>query len=106
MNEALFAQVKRKLNVTWSDPETDANINDIINSAEVAMRHKLGITSPYFDFSQPGMENNLFRAYCLYDFNHCLNEFDVNYANDIAQARDVHILKQYQEAEGTENAEV
>jgi len=103
VNEALFAQIKRKLNITWSDPETDANVTDIIASATIAMSHKLGITDPDFDFSKPGTENNLFRAYCLYDFNHCLNEFDENYANDIAQARDMHVLKQYQESEGAEN---
>ena len=105
MNETLFAQVKRKLNITWSDEDTDSLVEDIINSATPIMVHKLGITDENFDFSKPGAENNLFRAYCLYEFNHCANEFDANYSNEIAQTRDKHILKQYTETEGTENAE-
>lgn len=105
MNEALFAQVRRKLNITWNDEDTDNLVEDIINSAIPIMLHKLGITNENFDFSKPGAENNLFRAYCLYEFNHCANEFDANYSNEIAQTRDKHILKQHIEAEGTENAE-
>ena len=105
MNETLFAQVKLKLNITWSDEDTDSLVEDIINSAIPIMLHKLGITDENFDFSKPGAENNLFRAYCLYEFNHCANEFDANYSNEIAQTRDKHILKQHTETEGTENAE-
>lgn len=108
MNETLFAQVKRKLNITWSDEDTDNIVKDIIDSAIPTMIHKIGIAEPDFDFSAPGIENNLFRAYCLYEYNHCANEFDFNYSNDIAQARAIHELKQYketEETEGTENAE-
>lgn len=105
MNETLLAQVKRKLNITWDDEETDNNVKDIIANAIPTMIHKLGIADENFDFAKPGMENNLFRAYCLYEFNHVSNEFDANYSNDIAQTRDKHILKQHTEAEGTENAE-
>lgn len=106
MNETLFAQVKRKLNITWNDEDTDSLVEDIINSAIPIMLHKLGITDENFDFSKPGAENNLFRAYCLYESNHCANEFDANYSNEIAQTRDKNILKQYtDETEGTENAE-
>jgi hypothetical protein len=106
VNETLFAQVKRKLNITWNDEDTDSLVKDIISSAIPIMLHKLGITDENFDFSKPGAENNLFRAYCLYEFNHCANEFDANYSNEIAQTRDKNILKQYtDETEGTENAE-
>ena len=87
MNEKLTAQVKRKLNITWSDEDTNARVQDIIQSAIPVLLHKLGIADPDFDFSAPGMENNLFLAYCLYDWNHALNEFDDNYSNDIAQVQ-------------------
>ncbi len=106
MNDTLFAQVKRKLNITWDDDDTNSVVEDIIQSAIPVIIHKIGITDTSFDFSLPGIENNLFRAYCLYCYNHCENEFDVNYSNDIAQARAIHEVKQYQaETEGTENAE-
>ena len=96
MSENLFAQVKRKLNITWEDEETTARLTDIIQSAIPAMTHKLGIADPNFDFAKPGMENDLFKSYCLYEWNHCLNEFDDNYANNIAQVRARNEVEHYQ----------
>lgn len=90
MTDRLIAQVKRKLNITWNDDDTDARVEDIIQSAIPTMIHKLGIADPDFDFAEKGTENTLFLAYCLYDFNHSLHEFDDNYANDIAQTRAKH----------------
>lgn len=104
-NMALFAQVKRKLNVTWSDTETTARIEEIIDSAIPTLKHKLGIHEPDFDFSAAGTENMLFKNYCLYEWNHCVEEFDVNYANDIAQVRAQWDVKYKEVSEGTEDAE-
>lgn len=87
MTEALLQQVKRKLNITWSDPDTDARVLDIINVAKSVMSFKLGITAATFDFSEAGIENMLFLAYCLYLYNHCENEFEYNYLPLILQAR-------------------
>lgn len=95
MTERLVAQVKRKLNITWNDDDTTNRMQDIIQSAIPALKHKLGIADPDFDFSNPGMENDLFKAYCLYEFNHCLNEFDANYANDIMQVRAKYEVEDY-----------
>lgn len=107
MSERLLQQVKRKLNITWSDDDTNARLEDIINSAIPDLMHKLGIADPDFDFSVAGVENTLFLAYCLYEFNHCLNEFDDNYANSIAQARAIHEVKHYQsEVSGDEQNEI
>ena len=94
-NPALFGQIKRKLNITWEDDETTARIEEIIESAIPTMIHKLGIADPDFDFSVPGMENSLFRSYCLYEWNHCAQDFDGNYANDIGQVRDKHEVAYY-----------
>ena len=106
-NPALFGQVKRKLNVTWDDDDTTARVEEIIDSAIPTLKHKLGIVDPDFDFSVPGMENNLFKSYCLYEWNHCVNEFDDNYANDIAQVRARHTVEQHlAESGGSENGEV
>lgn len=95
MTERLVAQVKRKLNITWNDDDTTNRVQDIIQSAIPALKHKLGIADPDFDFGTPGMENDLFKAYCLYEFNHCLNEFDANYANDILQVRAKYEVEDY-----------
>lgn len=90
MTETLLQQVKRKLNITWSDPDTDARVSDIIEAAATVMLFKLGITDPAFDFSEAGIENVLFLAYCLYLYNHCENEFEDNYMGLILQARAKH----------------
>lgn len=95
MLEKLYPQVKRKLNITWTDEDTDSRVEEIIQSAIPALLHKLGIADPDFDFSVPGMENSLFLAYCFYEWNHCLNEFDENYANNIAQVRAIHEVDYY-----------
>ena len=87
MTEILAQQVRRKLNITWSDPATDARVSDIIEEAATVMLFKLGITDPSFDFSEAGVERVLFMAYCLYLYNHCENEFDENYRELILQAR-------------------
>lgn len=105
-NPTLTGQVRRKLNITWEDDDTTARIEEIIESAIPTLIHKLGIADPEFDFSNPGMENNLFRSYCLYEWNHCTNEFDDNYANEIAQVRAKHEVEKYlAESEGNTDAE-
>lgn len=102
MTQTLISQVKRKLNITWEDADTTARVNDIIQSAIPTLRHKLGIADPNFDFGEPGMDNTLFLNYCLYDWNHCLNEFDDNYANDIAQIRAKHEVEYYEAEESSD----
>lgn len=102
MLERLFLQVKRKLNITWTDEDTDSRVEEIIQSAIPALLHKLGIADPNFDFSVPSMENDLFKAYCFYEWNHCLNEFDDNYANNIAQVRMKHEVEYFMEESSNE----
>ena len=82
----LTALVKRKLDITWSDADTDARVADIIDAAEPTMRHKLGLPED-FDFAAVGQERSLFLSYCLYEWNQAANEFDANYLNDILQVR-------------------
>jgi hypothetical protein len=95
---ALIEQVKRKLNITWDDEDTDARVADILDSALVTMRYKLGLSDD-FDFEAKGQENTLLLAYCLYEWNHAANEFDANYLGDILQVRQKHEVKAH-EADG------
>lgn len=102
----LFEQVKRKLNVTWDDPDTNSRIQEIIDSGIPEMIHILGIPDENYDFSTPGMENALFKNYCLYEWNHCLQDFEKNYANNIAHVQAKYDVKHYQKtAEETGNEE-
>lgn len=105
MNAELFLQVKRKLNITWNDEDTNKRIEEIIESAIPTLIHKLGIPDKDFDFSKSGTENTLFKSYCLYDYEHVLNEFDENYANEIAQIRAKYEVKHYLANEGVESEE-
>lgn len=102
---ALVDQVKRKLDITWVDEDTDRRVADIMDIVSPVLQHKLGITDPEFDFSKPGLENMLFLALCLYEWNHSANEFDDNYANDIAQCRAMHEVEYHRAQEGDNNAE-
>lgn len=103
MTDKLIAQVKRKLNITWNDDDTNARIQDIIQSAIPDLMHILGIADPDFDFSEYGVENTLFLAYCLYEWNHSTNEFADNYSNLIAQTRAKYEVAYYQESEESTN---
>ncbi len=103
VDATLLAQVKRKLNITWSDDDTDARVNDIITSAQPIMRHKLGISDADFDFGAAGAENALLLSYCLYEWNNAANEFDDNYANDILQTRAKYEVQQSTSTEGGED---
>lgn len=102
ITDELIKQVKRKLDITWEDADTDKRVTDIISSAIPTMLFKLGITDTDYDFSAAGIENELFLNYCLYERNHVANEFDDNYSNNIAQARAKHAVNYYVESEGVD----
>ena len=104
-NPILFAQVKRKLNVTWDDDDTTARIEEIMESAIPDLIHRLGVSDSSFDFSKSGDENTLFKNYCLYEWNHALPEFFVNYADMIAQVRARNEVAYYLANGGDANAE-
>lgn len=100
MSDRLIEQVKRKCNITWNDDDTNTRITDIMTAAIPILIHKLGIADPDFDFSVAGAENTLFVNYCFYEFNHCVNEFDDNYKNEIAQTRARHRVEYHKANEG------
>ena len=103
-NSTLLIQVERKLNITWNDDETSERVTEIIENAIPDLIHRLGIKGK-FDFSQPGAENNLLLNYCLYEWNHSLNEFFDNYAEIIAQVRAKNEVANFLESEETTDAE-
>lgn len=104
-NQDLMYQVRRKLNVTWEDEVTTARIEEIIASAIPDLKHKLGIVDEDFDFTVSGAENILFLNYCLYEWNHAIAEFDLNYERMIAQVRAKHDVANYV-AKGEGDAEL
>lgn len=104
-NSTLLSQVERKCNITWSDEDTTTRLTEIIENAIPDLIHRLGITDKDFDFSKPGIENSLFKSYCFYEWNHCLNEFFDNYSESIAQVRARNEVAQFLEREENTDAE-
>lgn len=92
--EELFAMLKNELNITWDDEETDLRLSRIVANAVITMNFKLGAD---IDYTENGMEQELFLAYCVYVWNDCANEFDENYLNDIYQLRQKYEVKHYGE---------
>lgn len=93
-NEKLLEQVRRELNITWSDPDTDKSVEHIALSAKSAMAHMLGVGEEY-DFSVPGLENTLVLACARYLWNKVDAEvFEENYKKMILRARAIHEVEQ------------
>lgn len=94
MEELLLQMLRNELFITWEDEETMMRLQRIILSAIPTMNYKLGVSD--IDYSEDGMEQNLFINYCVYVYNGCANEFDENYFNEIMQ------IRQYYEVYGNE----
>ena len=87
---SLLTQVKNYLNITWSDSDTDAKVQSLVEDAIPAMNHKLGVSS--VDYDEAGQERRLFLNYCLYLYNGVGNEFDDAYRQEINQIREKYIV--------------
>ena len=85
---ALVDKVRRKLRVTYRDDEIDERIDEIMEQADADLRSMLAITERSFTFEAGGTEQALFLAYCFYEWNDALDDFEVNYAEKIAKCRD------------------
>lgn len=99
MPQAIVDMVKRHLNITWYDTDTDEKIMDAMVDAEAALNHKLGATIDYF---QAGPERKLYLNYLLYDWNNALEQFDAAYRAEILQIRHKYEVQAYREAEEDE----
>ena len=103
MSEGLTCRVKRKLNITWDDEETNARVDDIMGSVGPWLIHKLGLSDPAYDFDTPGAERDLFLACCLYEWDHISrDEFEENYKHTIADVRARYEVKHYLEQKEAE----
>ena len=94
---ALFQLVKDKLRIAHSDPDTDRRIRRTMEDAEQELIRLLGIHEKEFDFAKPGTERLLFLAFCYYDFNDAMDDFEKHYGSQIGRCRDEWMVKQYVE---------
>lgn len=98
-NKILHEQVLRKLfPVSVADGELDEFAvkridEEIIPSAKVEIAHLVGIDAEEFDFAVPGTENALFLSWCFYEWHDALDDFEANYAGQIARCREKWAVK-------------
>lgn len=72
----LLDDVKNYLNITWSDPATDANVSGWIASGMLYLNAKLGAEA---DYTADGMPRTLLMEYCRYTRDSALDVFENNY---------------------------
>lgn len=97
----LVKLAKAKCRITWDDEVTEAAVRQIVLTAAPVVRFKLGIPDATdFDFTEPGPERSLLLAWCYYAWHDAADEFDRNYANDVAQARSIWEVRAYAEQQG------
>lgn len=88
----LIANVKRECAITWTDNETEEDVERIVRSAVPVMAHKLGVTETGDVFTEGGYAKMLFEKYCHYVFNNVPDEFEENYKRDIIAARHLYMV--------------
>lgn len=86
----LLQRLKEKLNITWTEEETENRLQTILEDAVLTLDYKLGADVDY----SSGMERSLLLNYCMYEWNNCINEFDDNYFNNIMQLRQKYEVEQ------------
>lgn len=87
--ETLVGQVKDKCKITWEDETTERVLKEeLVPSACSIVRFKIGIPDDVnFDFTEPGIEHRILINYCFYAWHDAEDDFERNYAADIAHAR-------------------
>lgn len=80
VSSEILSDVKRSLNITWDDEETDRKVLNIICNAVYYINSKLGNQA---DFTQPGFPRMLLMEYCRYAYNEALDAFETNYMSMI-----------------------
>lgn len=85
----LFKQVAKRCYISSEDELIRDRLTSIINNAIFNVKSLIGISEDVqYDFSKPGMENELFLNYCMYRWNNkTQKEFEGNYMGDIIALR-------------------
>lgn len=77
---ALLADVKNWLNITWDDPGTDRKVSGIIEDGIVYLNDKAG---EELDYASPGYPRRLLFEYARYARDEALDVFENNYRSMI-----------------------
>lgn len=97
--ETALPAVRRKLNITWHDQETEDRLKDIVETGISTMAHKLG-APPGFSFAADPAAFWLLREWCFYEWNHRAAQFSADYSGEIEQHRARLMREREEDANG------
>ena len=87
VDAAVMAAVRRKLNVTWTDADTDARLQDVVEIVSPRLASLLSYPSDHEFTSADESAWGLFLNGCLYEFSDAWDDFTTNYADEILSTR-------------------
>ena len=87
VDAAVMAAVRRKLNVTWTDVDTDVRLQDVVEAVSPRLASLLGYPSDHEFTSADGSAWGMFLNGCLYEFSDAWDDFTANYASEILSTR-------------------
>ena len=79
-DENFFKEVKRALNITWDDDDTNASVKDYIKNGATVLQNDVG---SYIDFTTDILARKLLKTYCRYERNNSEEDFIDNHLQDI-----------------------
>ena len=92
--EKLVEAAKRECRITWSNMDTEREIEEKVEDSIEMVAHKLGMhEEEKEDFTKPGHARRLLLKYCWYAWNKMENEFEINYKRDIITTRHIYEVK-------------
>lgn len=96
----VMAAVRRKLNVTWTDADTDARLQDVVDAVSPRLARLVGYPADHEFASTDGDTWGLFLNGCLYEFSDAWDDFTTNYADEILSTRMLVLGAQDAQAQG------
>lgn len=83
----VMAAVRRKLNVTWQDEETEQRLCEVVDSVSSRLASLVGYDDLHVFNSDDGGAWGLFLNGCLYEFSDAWDDFVLNYEREIQSVR-------------------
>lgn len=81
INDADFnAEVKRTLNITWNDQDTNLSVKDYIKNGVALLQNDVG---SYINFNTDILARKLLKTYCRYERNNSEEYFIENNLQEI-----------------------
>lgn len=97
--DELLNLVKRNLNITWSDENTDSRLIEYIEDGIEELKEYAGYEG--IDFTKAGLERKLLFAYCRYANSDALEMFKENFMSELLSLNLKYRVKEARENEST-----